>query len=100
MPKASEAEALALGDSDQINTSTFSQNSPIRHLMRVALGALSGIVVELFVGLSAQIEFSTVGLVVLGRIRSGGRVFNVRWNYRQISPSETGLAFRISGGCQ
>jgi len=51
--------------SDQINTSTFSQNSPIRHLMRVALGTLSGVVVGLFVGLSAQLSLPPLALAFL-----------------------------------
>jgi hypothetical protein len=40
--------------SDQIRTTTFGTNSPIRHVMRVALGALAGVVVGLFNGLSVQ----------------------------------------------
>jgi hypothetical protein len=42
--------------SDQIRTTTFSSNSPIRHVMRVALGALSGLVVGLFTGLTTQLS--------------------------------------------
>jgi hypothetical protein len=51
--------------SDQIKTSTFSHSSPIRHLMRVALGALSGVVVGLFVGLSSQLSLPPLALSFL-----------------------------------
>ena len=42
--------------SDQIKTTTFSQSSPIRHIMRVALGALAGVVVGLFGGIASQLN--------------------------------------------
>ena len=51
--------------SDQIRTTTFSSNSPIRHVMRVALGALAGLVIGLFSGLSAQLSLSPLALAFL-----------------------------------
>ncbi len=51
--------------SDQIRTTTFSSNSPIRHVMRVALGALAGLVIGLFTGLSAQLSLSPLALAFL-----------------------------------
>jgi uncharacterized membrane protein len=51
--------------SDQIKTTTFSQNSPSRHLMRVALGALAGMVVGLFNGLSGQLNLSPLAVAFL-----------------------------------
>jgi hypothetical protein len=51
--------------SDQIKTSTFSTSSPIQHLMRVALGALSGLVVGLFNGLSSQISLPPLAIAFL-----------------------------------
>jgi hypothetical protein len=52
--------------SDQIKRSTFAQSSPIRHQMRVALGALAGVVIGLFnTGLSTQINLSPLALAFL-----------------------------------
>ena len=51
--------------SDQINTSTFSINTPIRHLMRVGLGALAGVVVGLFNGLSTQLSLPPLAIAFL-----------------------------------
>jgi hypothetical protein len=51
--------------SDQIRTNTFSASSPIRHLMRVTLGALMGLVVGLFSGLSSQISLPPLALAFL-----------------------------------
>jgi hypothetical protein len=51
--------------SDQIWTSTFSLNSPIRHMMRVGLGALAGLVVGLFNGLSTQLSLPPLALAFL-----------------------------------
>jgi hypothetical protein len=39
--------------SDEITESTFSRTAPIRHLMRVTLGALAGVVVGFFTNLSS-----------------------------------------------
>jgi len=52
--------------SDQIKASTFSTTSPIRHLMRVTLGALAGLVVGLFSNLSNQITLPPLALAFLG----------------------------------
>jgi hypothetical protein len=52
--------------SEQMRTATFSQNSPIRHLMRVALGALAGVVVGLFNGLSNQLSLPPLAIAFLG----------------------------------
>jgi hypothetical protein len=51
--------------SDQIRTFTFSSSSPIRHLMRVMLGALMGVVIGLFSGISAQISLPPLALAFL-----------------------------------
>ncbi len=51
--------------SDQIRTTTFFSNSPIRHMMRVALGALAGLVIGLFSGLSAQLSLPPLALAFL-----------------------------------
>jgi hypothetical protein len=51
--------------SDQIRTNTFSASSPIRHLMRVTLGALMGLVIGLFSGLSSQISLPPLALAFL-----------------------------------
>ena len=51
--------------SDQIRTATFSSTSPIRHIMRVALGALAGIVVGLFGELSNQLSLSPLAIAFL-----------------------------------
>jgi len=52
--------------SDQIKRSTFAQNSPIRHRMRVALGALAGVVIGLFnTGLTTQVNLSPLALAFL-----------------------------------
>ena len=51
--------------SDQIRTTTFSSSSPIRHVMRVALGALAGLVIGLFSGLSAQLSLPPLALAFL-----------------------------------
>ena len=52
--------------SDQIRTSTFSSTSPIRHMMRAALGALAGVVVGLFGGLSTQLSLPPLAIAFLG----------------------------------
>lgn len=51
--------------SDEIRNVTFSATSPIRHVMRVALGALAGIVVGLFGGLSNQLSLSPLAIAFL-----------------------------------
>jgi hypothetical protein len=51
--------------SEQIKASTFSNSSPIRHLMRVTLGVLMGVVVGLFSGLSAQVSLSPLAIAFL-----------------------------------
>lgn len=51
--------------SDQIRTSTFGHNTPIRHLLRVGLGVLSGVVVGLFNGLSTQLSLSPLAIAFL-----------------------------------
>jgi hypothetical protein len=51
--------------SDQMRTNTFSESSPIRHLMRVTLGALMGLVIGLFSGLSSQISLPPLALAFL-----------------------------------
>jgi hypothetical protein len=51
--------------SDQIRTNTFSESAPIRHLMRVKLGALMGLVVGLFSGLSSEISLPPLALAFL-----------------------------------
>ncbi len=51
--------------SEQIRTSTFSTTTPIRNLVRVALGALMGVVIGLFSGLSAQITLPPLALAFL-----------------------------------
>jgi hypothetical protein len=53
------------GTSEQIRTTTFSQTSPTRNLVRVALGALAGVVVGLFNGLSATLTLSPLALSFL-----------------------------------
>lgn len=51
--------------SDQIRNSTFSSTTPIRNVMRVALGALAGVVVGLFTDLSAQLSLSPLAIAFL-----------------------------------
>src|SRR5260370_41369426 len=51
--------------SEQIRDTTFSQTAPIRHLMRVALGILAGVVVGLFNGLSSQLSVSPLAVAFL-----------------------------------
>jgi hypothetical protein len=51
--------------SDQIRNTTFTGSSPIRHVMRVMLGALMGAVIGLFSTLSAQINLSPLALAFL-----------------------------------
>ena len=51
--------------SDQIRTSTFATNSPIRHLMRTALGAMVGLVVGLFSDLSTKFSLSPLAVAFL-----------------------------------
>lgn len=52
--------------SDQIKRSSFAQSSPIRHQMRVALGALAGVVIGLFnTGLTSQVNLSPLALAFL-----------------------------------
>jgi hypothetical protein len=51
--------------SDQINKTTFSVTSPIRHIMRVILGALAGVVVGLFNGLTTQFSLPPLAVAFL-----------------------------------
>jgi hypothetical protein len=51
--------------SDQIKSTTFSRQSPIRHLMRVVLGGFAGIVVGLFTGLTGQFNLSPLAIAFL-----------------------------------
>lgn len=51
--------------SDQIKNSTFSQNSPVRHLLRVGLGGLAGVVIGLFNGLSTQLSLPPLAIAFL-----------------------------------
>lgn len=51
--------------SDQINKTTFSPTSPIRHVMRVILGALAGVVVGLFTGLTTQFSLPPLAIAFL-----------------------------------
>ena len=51
--------------SNQIKTSTFSEVSPVRHLMRATLGALSGVVIGLFSNLSNQLSLSPLAIAFL-----------------------------------
>jgi hypothetical protein len=51
--------------SDQIRSTTFSSSSPIRHLMRMMLGALMGVVIGLFSGLSSQLSLPPLALAFL-----------------------------------
>jgi hypothetical protein len=52
--------------SEQIRTSTFLPTSPIRHAMRVVLGALAGVVVGLFGGLTSQLSLQPLAIAFLG----------------------------------
>jgi uncharacterized membrane protein len=51
--------------SDQIRNATFSQSSPIRHFMRVALGAVMGAVIGLFGGSTSQLTLPPLALAFL-----------------------------------
>jgi hypothetical protein len=51
--------------SEQIRTTTFSETSPIRHLTRVVLGALSGGVIGLFTNLSTQLALPLLAVAFL-----------------------------------
>ncbi|HUC62041.1 MAG TPA: hypothetical protein VMF53_08790 [Alphaproteobacteria bacterium] len=51
--------------SNQIQNTTFSESSPVRHLMRVMLGALMGVVIGLFSGLSGQLSLPPLALAFL-----------------------------------
>jgi len=51
--------------SDQIRTSTFSTTSPIRHVMRAALGGMAGLVVGLFSDLSTKLSLSPLAVAFL-----------------------------------
>ena len=51
--------------SDQINKTTFSATSPVRHAMRVILGALAGIVVGLFNDLTTQFNLPQLAIAFL-----------------------------------
>jgi hypothetical protein len=63
---AAGAIAYAIREiSNQIRTSTFAPSSPIRHLMRVSLGAFAGIVVGLFTGLSGQLSLPPLAIAFL-----------------------------------
>jgi hypothetical protein len=51
--------------SDQIRDSTFSTSSPIRNVMRVALGALAGVVISLFSDFSTRLSLSPLAIAFL-----------------------------------
>ena len=51
--------------SDQIKTSTFASSSPVRHVMRAALGAMAGLVVGLFSDLSTKFSLSPLAIAFL-----------------------------------
>jgi len=51
--------------SEQIRTTTFSTNSPTRHIMRAALGGMAGLVVGLFGDLSTKFSLSPLALAFL-----------------------------------
>lgn len=51
--------------SDQIRNSTFASNSPTRHNMRAALGAMAGLVVGLFGDLSTKLSLSPLAIAFL-----------------------------------
>jgi hypothetical protein len=51
--------------SDQMRSTTFSSISPISNLMRVMLGALMGVVIGLFNGLSNQVSLPPLALAFL-----------------------------------
>jgi hypothetical protein len=51
--------------SEQIKNSTFSTTSPIRNLVRIMLGALMGVVIGLFGGLSNQISLPPLAMAFL-----------------------------------
>jgi hypothetical protein len=51
--------------SDQIRDTTFSSSSPVRHLMRMMLGALMGVVIGLFNGFSSQLSLPPLALAFL-----------------------------------
>lgn len=51
--------------SEQIKNSTFSTTTPIRNLVRVMLGALMGVVIGLFGGLSNQISLPPLAMAFL-----------------------------------
>jgi hypothetical protein len=51
--------------SDQISKTTFAHSTPTRHLMRVALGALLGMVVGLFSGLTSTFSLPPLAIAFL-----------------------------------
>jgi hypothetical protein len=51
--------------SEQIRTTTFSTNSPTRHIMRAALGGMAGLVVGLFGDLSTKFSLSPLAVAFL-----------------------------------
>lgn len=51
--------------SDEIATTTFSKTSPTRHLMRVALGAIAGVVVGFFTKVSTQVQLPQLAFAFL-----------------------------------
>jgi hypothetical protein len=51
--------------SNQVKASTFSPVSPLRHLMRATLGALAGVVVGLFTGLSTKFDLPPLAFAFL-----------------------------------
>jgi hypothetical protein len=51
--------------SNEISNTTFSRTTPTRHLMRVTLGALAGVVVGFFTNLSTQVALSPLALAFL-----------------------------------
>ena len=51
--------------SEQIRNTTFSETSPIRHLMRITLGALMGAVIGLFSGSTSPLTLPPLALSFL-----------------------------------
>ncbi len=51
--------------SDQITHSTFSRTAPLRHLMRVTLGAIAGITVGFFTHLPQEMQLTPLALAFL-----------------------------------
>jgi uncharacterized membrane protein len=62
--------------SDQIRSTTFSDSSPIRHFMRITLGALMGAVIGLFSGSTSPLTLPPLALSFLAGYGVEG-VFNM-----------------------